>query len=226
YYLAKEIIRLINDVASVVNDDPATKGRLKIVFPPNYNVTMAERLIPATDLSEQISTAGKEASGTGNMKFALNGALTIGTLDGANVEIREHVGAENFFLFGLTAGEVADRRTQHGFARAAIDASPRLQRVLGQIFEGRFSPQDPHRYHGLIGTLYDHDHFLVTCDFDSYFNTQRQADLAYRDTQSWTEKALLNTAAMGWFSSDRTIRGYARDIWRVSEPGSVLEKSA
>lgn len=226
YYVAKDIIRLINDVAAVINNDPATNGRLKVVFPPNYNVTMAERLIPAADLSEQISTAGKEASGTGNMKFALNGALTIGTLDGANVEIREHVGAENFFLFGLTAHEVMERRTQPGFARAAIEASARMRRVLGQIYEGRFCPEDPNRYHGLIGMLYDHDHFLVTCDFDSYFDTQRQVDAAYRDAGSWARMALMNTASMGWFSSDRTIQSYARDIWQVSGQDADLERSA
>jgi starch phosphorylase len=188
---------------------------------------MAERLIPAADLSEQISTAGKEASGTGNMKFALNGALTIGTLDGANVEIREHVGTENFFLFGLTAAEVMERRTHHGFARAAIEASPRLQRVLGQIAEGRFAPQDPSRYHGLVGMLYDHDYFLVTCDFDSYFDTQRRADTAYQTPRNWAAMALVNTASMGWFSSDRTIKGYARDIWKAhSVLSPSLEKSA
>jgi glycogen phosphorylase len=226
YFMAKDIIRLINDVAGVVNADPVTNGRLKVLFPPNYNVTMAERLIPAADLSEQISTAGKEASGTGNMKFALNGALTIGTLDGANVEIRDHVGSENFFLFGLTAAQVAERRAQHGYGRAAIEASPRLQRVLGQIFEGRFSPQEPNRYHGLVGMLYDHDHFLVTCDFDSYFDTQRRADIAFQTPRNWASMALRNTAGMGWFSSDRTIQGYARDIWQVGTSRQALEKSA
>ncbi len=223
YHVAKEIIRLINDVAAVINTDPVTGDLLRIVYPPNYNVTMAEVLIPAADLSEQISTAGKEASGTGNMKFSLNGALTIGTLDGANVEIRDHVGAENFFLFGLTAQEVVERRKQHGFSRAAIDASPRLTRVLGQIFDGRFCPHDPSRYHGLIGTLYDHDHFLVTCDFDSYYDTQRRADEAFKNQRNWTAMALVNTASMGFFSSDRTILGYARDIWHVGSPRDAAE---
>jgi len=226
YYMAKDIIRLINDVAEVINNDPATQGRLKIVYPPNYNVSMAERLIPASDLSEQISTAGKEASGTGNMKFALNGALTIGTLDGANVEIREHVGAENFFLFGLTAQEVMERRQHHGYARAAIEASPRLQRVLGQIAEGRFAPHDTSRYHGLVGMLYDHDYFLVTCDFDSYFDTQRRADNAYQNADNWAAMALMNTASMGWFSSDRTIQGYARDVWNAHPLRAELDRSA
>ncbi len=223
YRVAKEIIRLINDVAAVINADEATKGRLKIVFPPNYNVTMAERLIPAADLSEQISTAGKEASGTGNMKFALNGALTIGTLDGANVEIREQVGAENFFLFGLTAAEVMQRRQQPEYSRYAIEASPRLARVLGQIAEGRFSPEDTNRYRELIGMLYDHDYFLVTCDFDSYFDTQRRADAVFGEDRTWSAMALQNTAHMGWFSSDRTIRGYARDICAASggRPGEI-----
>ena len=226
YYVAKDIIRLINDVANVINNDPLLQGRLKIVFPPNYNVTMAERLIPASDLSEQISTAGKEASGTGNMKFALNGALTIGTLDGANVEIREHVGPENFFLFGLTASEVSERRQHHGYSRIAIEASARLRRVLGQIFEGRFSPDDPNRYHGLVGMLYDHDHFLVTCDFDDYYETQRRVDAVCQDKQAWAAMALRNTAGMGWFSSDRTIQGYARQIWQVGLEPSATEKSA
>jgi starch phosphorylase len=227
YHVAKEIIRLINDVATVINTDPVTKDLLKIVYPPNYNVTMAEMLIPAADLSEQISTAGKEASGTGNMKFALNGALTIGTLDGANVEIREHVGAENFFLFGLTADEVTERRSHPGYARAAIEQSPRMQKVLAQIAEGRFAPHDPGRYHGLVGNLWDHDHFLVSCDFDSYFDTQRRADEVFKSPATWAAMALCNTASVGWFSSDRTIQGYARDIWHVRPVDSaILEQSA
>ncbi len=215
YVVAKEIIHLINDVAKVINADPVTREYLQVVYPENYNVTMAEHLIPASDLSEQISTAGKEASGTGNMKFALNGAPTIGTLDGANVEIRDHVGAENFFLFGLTAAEVVERRNEPDFARNAIDASPKLTRVLNQISEGWFSPEDPQRYGGLVRRLYDNDYFLVTCDFDSYFETQRAVDVAYSDPKGWTRMAALNTARVGWFSSDRTIAGYAKDIWGV-----------
>lgn len=226
YHVAKQIIHLINDVAARINNDPVTKDLLKVVYPSNYNVTMAEMLIPASDLSEQISTAGKEASGTGNMKFALNGALTIGTLDGANVEIREHVGAENFFLFGLTTAEVQERRSHPGFARNAIEASPRLGRVLGQTVDGVFSPDEASRYHELVGNLYDHDYFLVTCDFDSYFDTQRDVDQAYRNQVNWSSMALRNTASMGWFSSDRTIRGYARDIWHAGPAGTDnLEKS-
>lgn len=227
YFMAKEIIHLINDVARKLNDDPVTRDLLKVVFPPNYNVTMAERLIPAADLSEQISTAGKEASGTGNMKLSLNGALTIGTLDGANVEIRDHVGAENFFLFGLTAHEVIEQRKVPGYARQAIEASPRLSRVLAQIAEGQFNPEEAGRYHGLVGSLYDHDYFMVSCDFDSYFDAQRRVDQAYKNRRGWTAMALTNTARMGWFSSDRTIQGYARDIWGATPVArTLLDKSA
>lgn len=216
YVVAKEIIHLINDVAKRLNSDKTTKQFLQVLYPENYNVTMAERLIPASDLSEQISTAGKEASGTGNMKFALNGALTIGTLDGANVEIREAVGEENFYLFGLTTPEVVARREEHGFARNAIQASPRLLRVLDQISSGEFSPSDPTRYAGLVRRLYENDYFLVTCDFDRYFETQRTVDADFKNTSSWLRKTILNTARMGWFSSDRTISGYAKDVWKVS----------
>ncbi|MEP2641457.1 glycogen/starch/alpha-glucan phosphorylase [Roseobacter sp.] len=216
YVVAKEIIHLINDAAKLINADPVTRDYLQIVYPENYNVSMAELLIPAADLSEQISTAGKEASGTGNMKFALNGAPTIGTLDGANVEIRDCVGAENFFLFGLTASEVTARRAEPNYARRAIEASPRLARVLHQIESGVFSPSDKGRYAGLVQGLMDHDYFLVTCDFDSYFDTQRVVDKAFADPAGWTRMAALNTARVGWFSSDRTIAGYARDIWGAS----------
>ena len=215
YVVAKEIIHLINDAAKVINADPVTRDMLQIVYPENYNVSMAEVLIPAADLSEQISTAGKEASGTGNMKFALNGAPTIGTLDGANVEIRDCVGAENFFLFGLTASEVTARRQEADYARHAVDASPRLKRVLEQIRSGLFSASDSSRYHGLVDGLIGHDYFLVTCDFDSYFATQRDVDRAFTDRSGWTRMAALNTARVGWFSSDRTINGYASDIWHA-----------
>lgn len=216
YVMAKSIIRLINDAAATINGDKATRDLLQVAYPANYNVSMAEVLIPASDLSEQISTAGMEASGTGNMKLSLNGSPTIGTLDGANVEIREHVGAENFFLFGLAAEEVMERRKSAGFAREAIEASPRLKRVLDQVASGVFSGGDTERFQGLLQNLFDHDYFLVTCDFDGYFETQRKVDGAYKDTDNWTRIAALNTAGMGWFSSDRTIQGYARDIWGAS----------
>ncbi|WP_417807821.1 glycogen/starch/alpha-glucan phosphorylase [Thioclava sp.] len=213
YYAAKQIIRLIKDAAEVINNDPLIGDRLKIVYPANYNVSMAERLIPAADLSEQISTAGKEASGTGNMKFALNGALTIGTLDGANVEIREQVGAENFFLFGLTADEVMERRRDPEHARHAILASPLLQDVLQIIAEGRFSEDEPERYHDLIHNMWNSDYFLVASDFESYRSSQKGVDVAFGDRASWAKMAALNTARMGFFSSDRAIAGYMKDIW-------------
>ncbi|PRX38023.1 starch phosphorylase [Meinhardsimonia xiamenensis] len=215
YHAAKEIIRLINDAAAVINADPATKGRLKVVFPPNYNVSMAEKLMPAADLSEQISTAGMEASGTGNMKLALNGALTIGTLDGANVEIRERVGAENFFLFGLTAEEAEARRRLPDHARLAIEETPELQRVLKAIGDGVFSPGEPHRYHGLLDRLWNHDHFLVASDYAAYVAAQDKVEEAWQDRDRWLRMAALNTARMGYFSSDRSIRDYMRDVWAV-----------
>lgn len=216
YAVAKEIIRLINDVAEVVNNDPQTGDLLKIVYPANYNVSMAERLIPASDLSEQISTAGKEASGTGNMKFMMNGAVTIGTLDGANVEIREEVGDENFFLFGLTADEVGQRRADPEHARKAIEASQPLMDVLQMIAEGRFSPDQKDRYHDLVHRVWHHDYFLVSSDFDAYDAAQSRVDKVYADREAWTKMAALNTARSGFFSSDRTIRSYMSEIWGVT----------
>jgi starch phosphorylase len=214
YVRAKLSIKLINDVARVVNADPLVGDRLKIVFLENYNVTLAELMVPAADLSEQISTAGMEASGTGNMKFALNGALTIGTLDGANIEIREHVGADNFYLFGLTAEAVARRRREGHDARACIAASPDLARALDLIEQGVFSPDDPDRFRPIVDDLRSVDHFLLTADFDSYRRVQRTIDGEF-GSGPWWRKAILNTARTGWFSSDRTIREYATEIWRV-----------
>lgn len=213
YWAAKEIIHLINDVAHTINNDAVTNEVLRVFYPANYNVSMAQRLIPATDLSEQISTAGKEASGTGNMKFTMNGALTIGTLDGANVEIREHVGADNFFLFGMTASEVQSRYRVEDHAREAILASPPLQDTLQLIAEGRFSPDDKDRYHGLVDAIWNHDPFLVASDFDSYLACQRKVDDTYADPDLWNRLALRNIAGSGFFSSDRTIKGYMTDIW-------------
>ncbi len=215
YAVAKEIVHLINDVANVINNDQAVRGLLKVVYPANYNVSMAERLIPAANLSEQISTAGMEASGTGNMKFSLNGALTIGTLDGANVEIREQVGAENFFLFGLTADEVVERRKNVLHSRIAIEASQSLRDVLQMIAEGRFSPDQPDRYHGLVDRVWNHDYFLVAADFASYEASQAEVAEVWTDKERWDRMAVLNTARMGFFSSDRAIRGYMKDIWDV-----------
>ncbi|WP_417272095.1 glycogen/starch/alpha-glucan phosphorylase [Celeribacter halophilus] len=213
YHFAKDIIRLINDVAKLVNADAATRDVLQVIFLPNYNVTLAERLVPAADLSEQISTAGKEASGTGNMKFALNGAPTIGTLDGANVEIREHVGKENFFLFGMLADEVMQRRMMHDHAQQAINADPRLGRALEALRDGTFSPEDPGRYTHIADNLTWSDYFLVCSDFTDYWRAQREVDKAYQDRKAWAKMAALNTARSGWFSSDRTIHGYMCDIW-------------
>ncbi|MDB6177165.1 glycogen/starch/alpha-glucan phosphorylase [Paracoccus sp. Z330] len=215
YWLAKTIIHLINDVAATINNDPATSKFLQIAYPANYNVSMAERLIPAADLSEQISTAGKEASGTGNMKFTMNGALTIGTLDGANVEIREHVGAENFFLFGLRADEVGAVMATPGHARAAIEANDDLRNALQMIAEGRFSGGRPDPYFALLDRSWNDDPFLVASDFGDYFDSQRQVDRAFRDHRQWDRMAALNIARSGYFSSDRTIRGYVDDIWRI-----------
>jgi starch phosphorylase len=180
---------------------------------------MAERLIPAADLSEQISTAGMEASGTGNMKFAMNGALTIGTLDGATVEISERVGAENIFIFGMTAPEVVQKRAQGYNPWQAVEADPRLAEALGQIASGVFAPRGSHRFQGLVDNVRHHDWFMVAADFSAYWEAQRRVERAWREHDDWTRAAVLNTAAMGWFSSDRTIRGYAREIWGV-EPAA------
>ncbi len=215
YAQAKLIIKLANDVAKVVNTDPTLRGLLKVVFLPNYNVSLAERIIPAADLSEQISTAGMEASGTGNMKFGLNGALTIGTLDGANVEMKEQVGDDNIFIFGLTAEEVEARRSHGIDARETLAKSPILTEVLDAIGSGVFSPGEPDRYKPLVDALTYHDYFMVTADFESYYATQRAVFRKWRDRPAWNRSAALNTAHMGWFSSDRTISEYAEDIWSV-----------
>ncbi len=215
YHMAKLIIKLANDVARVVNNDPTVRDMLKVVFLPNYNVSLAEAIIPAAYRSEQISTAGMEASGTGNMKMALNGALTIGTLDGANVEIKERVGDDNIFIFGLTAEEVAARRAHGNDARETIARSPMLREVLESIQDGAFSQDDRHRYAPLVDMLTYHDYFLVTADFDAYCAMQAQVARRWRDRKSWQRSAILNTARTGWFSSDRTIAEYAEDIWKV-----------
>lgn len=215
YWNAKLIIKLINDVAKVINNDPSVRGLLKVAFLPNYNVSLAEVIMPAADLSEQISTAGLEASGTGNMKFAMNGALTIGTLDGANIEMLNAVGTDNMVIFGLTAAEVAEKRARSEVPRASIDASPALKEALEMISSGVFSPDDPNRYRDLIGGLYDHDWFMVARDFDAYAVAQRRVDAYWITPRKWYSMAIRNTAHMSWFSSDRTIRQYAAEIWGV-----------
>ncbi len=215
YAVAKEIIHLINDVAQVINNDPVTGDLLKVVYPPNYNVSMAEHLVPGADLSEQISTAGMEASGTGNMKFMMNGAPTIGTLDGANVEILREVGDENFFLFGMTTAQAQARREQPDQSRLAIEANLPLQEVLQQISEGAFSPGQADRYHGLVHRIWHHDYFLVAADFAAYDAAQGQVDVAFADKDRWVRMAAMNTARSGYFSSDRSIRSYMQDIWNI-----------
>ena len=216
YAQAKLIIKLINDVARIVNADPATRGLLKVVFLPNFNVSLAEAIIPAADLSEQISTAGMEASGTGNMKFALNGAITIGTLDGANVEIRERVGQDNIMIFGMTADEVEARRKDGPAPRQAIEETPELKEVLDAVSGGVFSPDDRGRYQAMVAGLYDHDWFMVAGDFAAYLRSQEAVASLWQDTpQAWQRSAILNTANAGWFTSDRAIRQYAEDIWNV-----------
>ncbi len=216
YTLAKQIIRLAHDVARVVNGDPTVRGLLQVVFMPNYNVSLAELLIPAADLSEQISTAGMEASGTGNMKLALNGALTIGTLDGANVEIRERVGAENMFIFGMTSEEVEARRSGIGLdASAAVSGCPALRDVVEALRTGVFSPEEPGRYAALADRLTHADPFFVCADFDAYDKAQEAVDEKWRHPDAWWRSAVLNTANMGWFSSDRTIGEYATGTWNV-----------
>lgn len=219
YIDAKNIIRLINDIAKSVNEDPIIGDKLKVIYPPNYNVSMAEILIPAADLSEQISTAGKEASGTGNMKFALNGAVTIGTLDGANVEIRDHVGDENIYIFGMTAEEVLGARDGY-VTQEYIDQSPILSEVIDQIRDGFYSPGEPTRHWPVLEKLMRDDYFMVAADFAAYWDAQRKVDAGFADRDAWARMAVLNTAHSGWFSSDRTIQGYADDIWGVS---SLLE---
>ncbi|WP_145553197.1 glycogen phosphorylase [Yersinia bercovieri] len=216
YYNAKQIIRLINDVAKVINSDLRINNLLKVVFIPNYSVSLAQLIIPAADLSEQISLAGTEASGTSNMKFALNGALTIGTLDGANVEIREHVGADNIFIFGNTTEQVEALRNSGYNPRKYYDEDPELHLALTQIATGTFSPEEPQRYTSLFDSLVNlGDHYQLLADYRSYVDTQDKVDALYRHPDEWTRKALLNIANMGYFSSDRTIQEYADEIWHI-----------
>jgi len=214
YRQAKLIIKLINDVAKVINNDRSIRDLLKVAFIPNYNVSAAELIVPASDLSEQISTAGMEASGTGNMKLALNGAITIGTLDGANIEIRDHVGEENIFIFGMRAHEVMQRRARGLDASDVIDRSPILAAAIEAIRSGEFSPGERDRFAPLAHGLRALDYYLVSADFDDYFRTQRAIDAQWHQPQ-WAMMAILNVARMGWFSSDRTIREYAEDIWDI-----------
>lgn len=216
YQMAKLIIRLINDVASIVNADPAVQGLLKVVFLPNYNVSSAEKLFPASDLSEQISTAGTEASGTGNMKMALNGALTIGTLDGANIEIREEVGEDNIFIFGLDTPGVAELRARGYNPMDYYHANEELRAVIEMIGNGFFSVAEPDRYRAIYNNLiHNGDHYLLLADYASYIEVQETVGTVYRDREEWTRRAILNVARMGKFSSDRTISEYAERVWDI-----------
>jgi starch phosphorylase len=216
YVTAKAIIKLASDVGRFINADPATAHLLRLAYLPNYGVSLAERIFPASDLSEQISTAGTEASGTGNMKFTLNGALTIGTMDGANIEICEAVGRENMFVFGLAEPGVAALKASGYAPRAVYEADPLLRRVVNLIRGGGISPEEPGRFVPLMDGLLHHDPYLVLADFASYLAAQDEVDLAFRDEEAWARKSILNVARVGRFSSDRSIADYARNIWGIA----------
>jgi starch phosphorylase len=216
YFLAKLIIKLINSVAEVINRDSEVKDFIRVAFLPDFNVKHAQNIYPAADLSEQISTAGKEASGTGNMKFSMNGALTIGTLDGANIEIRNEVGAENFFLFGLTADEVAAHKAAGYYPRQYYESDPELREVIDAIDGGMFSPGDPHLFRPLTEHLLQHDDYLLLADYRAYVDCQQEVNEAFLDPARWSRMSILNTARMGKFSSDRAIEEYARQIWNLT----------
>jgi starch phosphorylase len=218
YDRAKLIIKLAGDIAHVVNNDPLIGDRLKVVFVPNYSASLAEAIIPAADVSEQISTAGMEASGTGNMKLALNGAITVGTMDGANIEICEHVGRDNVMIFGMTADEVTQHQKARFLGAEAVAASPRLGKVIESLSAGEFSSDEPERFAPVVAALLGYDPFMVAADFETYWDAQRSIDRLWHTPDEWWRKAILNTARMGWFSSDRTIREYATDIWHVPVP--------
>jgi starch phosphorylase len=215
YVMAKQTIELIHAVARAIESDPVVRERLRIAFPANYNVVLNQVIVPAAELSEQISMAGKEASGTGNMKFALNGALTIGTLDGANVEIRELVGPENFFLFGLTADEVAATWAKGYRPREIYERNVAVRTAIDLINSGLFSHGDRDLFRPLTDDLVNHDPYLVLADYASYADCQDEVDRRYQDTAQWTRMSILNVARIGRFSSDRSIRDYCRDIWKV-----------
>jgi starch phosphorylase len=220
YRMAKLIIKLINCVANVINNDREVSDLLKVVFLPDFNAKNAQRVYPAADLSEQISTAGKEASGTGNMKFAMNGALTIGTLDGANVEIREAVGAENFFLFGLTAGEVQRAKADGYSPQRLYESNADLREAIDAIGGGAFSDGDRELFRPLIDSLLGHDEYMLLADFQAYVDCQERVSETYGDQTTWTRMSILNASRVGRFSSDRSIREYCRDIWHATPLGT------
>jgi starch phosphorylase len=217
YHAAKTIIKLINNLAGVINNDARTHGLIKVVFVPDYRVSLAEKIIPAADVSEQISTAGTEASGTGNMKFAMNGALTIGTLDGANIEIRDEVGIDNIFIFGLTASAIGQMRTERSYnPREYYANQPALKRVLDALASDLFCPREPGLFRSMVDNLLDRDEYFVAADFASYVSTQQLISGEYVQPALWTRKAILNVARIGRFSSDRTVAEYAREIWHLA----------
>jgi starch phosphorylase len=219
YYICKLFIKLIHCISDTIMANPETSEKLRVVFAPNYGVSLAQRIIPAAELSEQISTAGYEASGTGNMKFTLNGALTIGTLDGANVEIREEVGEDNFFLFGLTAEEIMDLKKSYNPLRY-YEGNEELRKIIDQLSSGYFSPGEPGLFSPVVRTLLEHDRFFVLADYASYIKCQEKVSAAYRDREQWMRMAILNIARSGKFSSDRAIREYSNKIWKI-EPLQV-----
>jgi starch phosphorylase len=215
--MAKQIIRLVNDLAATINADPSVKGALKLVFVPNYRVSSAEIVIPGADLAQHISTAGTEASGTSNMKFAINGALTLGTDDGANIEIRKAVGSDHMFLFGLSAQEVAEHRAKGYNPWAYQERDEELRQCLDMIAGGAFSPQERTRYQGLRDSLLSGgDHYFLLADYRSYVDAHDRVDTAFRDAEAWTRSAVLNVAHMGRFSADRAIHEYADKIWQLT----------
>jgi glycogen phosphorylase len=217
YAMAKLIIKLINSVGEVINRDPEVKDRIKVFFLPNYNVTFGQKVYPAADLSEQISTAGKEASGTGNMKFAMNGALTIGTLDGANIEIRDAVGHENFFLFGLTAEQVVAARNAGYHPRTVYESNPILREVVDSLASGQFSHGDRELFRPLLDELLSYDRYLLLADYQSYVDCQDHVAATFLDQETWSKMSIYNAARMGRFSSDRAIQEYCRNIWGTTK---------
>ncbi|MFW6253488.1 MAG: glycogen/starch/alpha-glucan phosphorylase, partial [Chitinivibrionales bacterium] len=215
YYMAKLLIKFINNIADVINSDPQTKGLLQLFFTPNYRVTLAEQIIPATDLSQHISTAGTEASGTSNMKFSLNGGLIIGTMDGANIEIAKEIGEHNMFIFGMDAEQVEQLRAQGYDPRIHYEKNRDLKEILDLIGKGFFSPEDPDLFRPIYDGLLYHDPYMIMADFDSYVACQQSVEQAYKDIDAWTRMSIYNTAYIGKFTSDRTIRQYAEQIWGI-----------
>lgn len=218
YHMAKKIIKLVTSIGDIVNHDPIVGDRLKVIFLENYRVSLAEKVIPAADLSQQISTAGTEASGTGNMKFMLNGALTIGTMDGANVEMAEEAGAENLFIFGLRVEDVEALDRKGYNAHEYYNRLPELRQAVDQINGGFFSPREPDCFKDVVNMLLNHDRFKVFADYEAYVACQARVDQLYRNPKEWTKKVIRNIACSGKFSSDRTITEYARDIWGAEPP--------